>query len=215
MDNTNDISLGGVPGREFRSAFGGFNRRDVVAYIERLASDMAREKEEHEIRVRELNETIDRLRSELDETKKSGGDACAKLEDLRAEYGEHVKAQLKEKDGRIAAFEKRAELDAQLELCSRAACGIAAQRVDVAEKAARYYISAAEKAQLELKELRGELACLKARIASEAASDGPEAKEQPTASDVSACEPDCAAPAEKEPGGKVWADDIFRHLKNE
>ena len=214
MDNTNEKFAGGVPGREFRSAPGGFNRRDVVTYIERLAADMAREKEEHEIRVRELNETVDKLRIELYENEKSGEETELKLEQLRAEYGEHVKAQLNEKDERIAAFEKRAELDAQLELCRRAAEEIEAQRVDAAEKAARYYIAAAEKAQLELKELRGELACLKSCAAAAPVAEKPGAEEASCAP-VFVCESDSAAPAEKASGGKVWADDILRHLKYE
>lgn len=86
--------------QNFRAAFNGFNRDDVVNYISYITT-------KYENQVSQLRSEAEELRQEL-EARPAAGETPEEVETLRAQIAQ-LQTKLKEKDARIAQLQEQAE----------------------------------------------------------------------------------------------------------
>lgn len=101
--------------QNFRSALNGFNREDVVRYIEYINN-------QHNAQVNQLNTEIQALRTELDTCRKNAQDAQAISAQLEAalQKNEQVEKELAEAYVQLEQAAARPQTDSELEAYRRA-----------------------------------------------------------------------------------------------
>lgn len=147
-------------GQYFHTAFRGFAKQDVVNYIAELTAKQKRQLEDAALSAQAMEQSIAELQAELAQEKEKSEALRAFAEEAQAQRDStqqaltqfglneqaHIEAanalarrESEDKDACIETLRAQAALSAQLALGAQAEKAFLAQRVDAAEKAAKYY----------------------------------------------------------------------------
>ena len=127
----------------FRSAINGFNRQDVIAYIEKAQREAAEHAQELEAQLEELRKCEDWLRSELDKMTEEN-DA------LRAQYAEMSERQERTASDLSIAADKAAALEQEVQAACAEHASLSAQLQDAKDEVTIAHMEKENVAQLEL-----------------------------------------------------------------
>ena len=124
--------------QNFRSAFNGFNREDVVHYLEYINA-------KHTNQVNQLTAENQELRAQLDQ--RPSEDQQALIESLQAQCAE-LTAQLEEAQARCAELEQQAEETGEVVVQEEALSPSASDELEAYRRAERIEREAKERAEL-------------------------------------------------------------------